>query len=189
MSITPVPIATPRYTLVARILHWLMALALTALVTVGYTMKTLPLSPLKLQVYSWHKWAGISLLVLVILRLLWRLLNRPPALPAGMSSFSRALAHCGHAALYLLMIGIPLTGWLMSSAKGFQTVWFGVIPLPDLVSKDKPLGELLVQVHIFLNYALIAMVSLHILAALKHQFIDRDGLLRRITFTLGKAKS
>jgi cytochrome b561 len=106
-----------------------------------------------------------------------------------MSSFSRALAHCGHAALYLLMIGIPLTGWLMSSAKGFQTVWFGVIPLPDLVSKDKPLGELLVQVHIFLNYALIAMVSLHILAALKHQFIDRDGLLRRITFTLGKAKS
>ena len=70
MSITPVPVATPRYTLVARILHWLMALALTALVTVGYTMKTLPLSPLKLQVYSWHKWAGISLLVLVILRLL-----------------------------------------------------------------------------------------------------------------------
>ncbi|WP_321287743.1 cytochrome b [Alcaligenes phenolicus] len=189
MSITPVPVNRQRYTRVACILHWLMALALTALVTVGYTMKTLPLSPLKLQVYSWHKWAGISLLVLVILRLLWRLFNRPPALPPGMSALSRALAHCGHAALYLLMIGIPLTGWLMSSAKGFQTVWFGVIPLPDLVSKDKPLGELLVQVHIFLNYALIAMVSLHILAALKHQFIDRDGLLGRITFTLGKAKS
>lgn len=71
----------PRYTLVARTLHWLMALALTALVTVGYVMKTLPLSPLKLQVYSWHKWAGISLLVLVILRLLWRLLNRPLLCP------------------------------------------------------------------------------------------------------------
>lgn len=189
MSITPVPVARQRYTVVARTLHWLMALALTALVTVGYTMKTLPLSPLKLQVYSWHKWAGISLLVLVILRLLWRLFNRPPALPEGMSPLTRALAHGGHAILYFLMIGIPLTGWLMSSAKGFQTVWFGVLPLPDLVSKDKPLGELLVQFHIFFNYALIAMVSLHILAALKHQFIDRDGLLRRITFTLGKAKS
>ncbi|MGO3133315.1 MAG: cytochrome b [Alcaligenes sp.] len=188
MSITPVPVAHQRYTVVARTLHWLMALALTALVIVGYTMKTLPLSPLKLQVYSWHKWAGISLLILVVLRLIWRLLNRPPALPVGMSRLTRALAHGGHAALYVLMLAIPLTGWLMSSAKGFQTVWFGVIPLPDLVSKDKPLGELLVQVHIFLNYALITMVSLHILAALKHQFIDRDGLLRRITFTVGKAK-
>ncbi len=188
MSITPVPVAHQRYTVVARMLHWLMALALTALVIVGYTMKALPLSPLKLQVYSWHKWTGISLLILVVLRLIWRLLNRPPALPVGMSRLTRALAHGGHAALYVLMLAIPLTGWLMSSAKGFQTVWFGVIPLPDLVSKDKPLGELLVQVHIFLNYALITMVSLHILAALKHQFIDRDGLLRRITFTVGKAK-
>lgn len=81
MSITPVPVNRQRYTRVARIMHWLMALALTALVTVGYTMKTLPLSPLKLQVYSWHKWAGISLLVLVILRLLWRLFNRPLLYP------------------------------------------------------------------------------------------------------------
>lgn len=189
MSNTSVPEDQPRYTRIARILHWIMALALTALVIVGYTMKTLPLSPLKLQVYSWHKWAGITLLLLLVLRLIWRLLHRPPALPASMSFWSRALAHSGHALLYLLMLAIPLTGWLMSSAKGFQTVWFGVIPLPDLVSKDKPLGELLVQVHIFLNYALIAMVSLHVLAALKHQLIDRDGLLGRITFTLGKAKS
>lgn len=188
MSTPSVPVDLQRYNVVARTLHWLMALALTGLVIVGYTMKTLPRSPLKLQVYSWHKWIGISLLVLVILRLLWRLFNRPPALPAGMSPFSRTLAHGGHAALYLLMVSIPLTGWLMSSAMGFQTVWFGVIPLPDLLSKDRPLGELLVQVHIFLNYALIAMVSLHILAALKHQFIDRDGLLSRITFTLGRAK-
>lgn len=186
MSITP---ARQRYTLVARTLHWLMALALIGLVIVGYTMKTLPLSPLKLQIYSWHKWIGISLLFLLVLRLAWRLFNRPPALPSSMTPLARALAHGGHAALYLLMAAIPLAGWLMSSAKGFQTVWFGVLPLPDLVSKDKPLGELLVQAHIFLNYTLIAMVSLHVLAALKHQFIDRDGLLRRITFTLGKAKS
>ena len=188
MSTSSLPVTRERYTRVARSLHWLMALALTGLVIVGYTMKTLPLSPLKLQVYSWHKWIGISLLFLLILRLVWRLFNRPPALPPSMTSFTRALAHGGHAALYLLMAAIPLTGWLMSSAKGFQTVWFGVLPLPDLVSKNKPLGELLVQVHISLNYILIAMVSLHILAALKHQFIDRDGLLSRITFSIGKTK-
>ena len=188
MSISSRP-DTASYTVVARLLHWLMALALIGMVTLGYTMKTLPLSPLKLQVYSWHKWIGITLLALVIVRLAWRLLNRPPALPASMSALTRGLAHAGHAALYAVMVAIPLTGWLMSSAKGFQTVWFGVLPLPDLVAKSKPLGEALVQVHIILNYVLIALVVVHILAALKHQFIDRDGLLRCITFVSTKEKA
>ncbi len=188
MSISSRP-DTASYTVVARLLHWLMALALIGMVILGYTMKTLPLSPLKLQVYSWHKWIGITLLALVIIRLAWRLLNRPPALPASMSTLTRGLAHAGHAALYAVMVAIPLSGWLMSSAKGFQTVWFGVLPLPDLVAKNKPLGEALVQVHIILNYVLIALVALHILAALKHHFIDRDGLLRRITFVSTKEKA
>ncbi|HRL20269.1 MAG TPA: cytochrome b [Alcaligenes sp.] len=186
MSIPSSPDTAARYGVVARLLHWLMALGLIGMVVVGYVMKTLPLSPLKLQVYSWHKWIGISLLILVMLRLLWRLLHRPPALPASMSPAMRGLAHAGHAALYVLMAAIPFTGWLMSSAKGFQTVWFGILPLPDLVAKNKALGETLVQTHILLNYALITLVVLHVMAALKHHFIDGDGLLRRMTFANAK---
>lgn len=186
MSISSRPTSAATYSVIARLFHWLMALALIGMVILGYTMKTLPLSPLKLQVYSWHKWIGVSLLALVVLRLIWRLFHRPPALPASMSALTRALAHAGHAALYAVMAAIPLTGWLMSSAKGFQTVWFGLWPLPDLVVKNKALGEALVQVHIYLNYALIALVAIHVLAALKHHFIDRDGLLRRITFAPSK---
>ena len=90
------------------------------------------------------------------------------------------IAHAGHALLYLLMIAIPLSGWLMSSAKGFQTVWFGVLPIPDLLGKDKALGELLANVHQGLNLIFIAVLAGHIAAALKHKFIDKDDILDRM---------
>ncbi|MDQ5879504.1 MAG: hypothetical protein QG638_2240, partial [Pseudomonadota bacterium] len=85
-----------------------------------------------------------------------------------------------HHLLYLLMIAIPLSGWLMSSAKGFQTVWFGVLPLPDLLDKNKELGDLLQAVHKFLNYSLAGLVLAHAGAALKHHLIDRDDVLARM---------
>lgn len=87
----------------------------------------------------------------------------------------------GQAALYFLLLAIPLSGWLMSSAKGVQTVWFGVLPLPDVLSRDAALGIVLERVHLTLNYVLLALVIGHVLAALKHHFVDRDGLLRRMT--------
>ncbi|PWF22090.1 cytochrome b [Corticimicrobacter populi] len=179
---------TIRYTRTARSLHWLMALLLTGLVGLGFYMQTMPLSPTKLQVYSWHKWLGITIFLLAVIRLAWRAGHKPPALPDHMGSFERLAAHGGHVALYLLMLGIPLSGWLMSSAMGFQTVWFGVLPLPDLLARDRELGKSLVQVHATLNIALIVMVVLHILAALKHQFIDKDQILSRMMFTSSKEK-
>jgi cytochrome b561 len=78
------------------------------------------------------------------------------------------------------MVAIPLSGWLMSSAKGFQTVWFGVLPIPDLVGKDAALGDTLRAVHEYLNLTLIVVALGHVSAALKHQFVDRDGLLNRM---------
>jgi cytochrome b561 len=90
------------------------------------------------------------------------------------------VAGATHVLLYLLMIVIPLSGWLMSSAKGFQTVWFGVLPLPDLLDKNAELGDLLQQLHILLNYSMAAIVFAHLGAALKHHFIDRDDVLARM---------
>jgi cytochrome b561 len=89
-------------------------------------------------------------------------------------------AHVGHFMLYLLMIAIPLTGWLMSSAKGFQTVYFGVLPIPDLLVKNRELGSLLREVHEVLNFTLIALVVGHVLATLKHKLVDQDDLLTRM---------
>ena len=168
------------YTRTAKSLHWLMALLLIGLLALGFYMQDLPLSPEKLQLYAWHKWAGVTAFLLVLLRLSWRLAHTPPPLPASMPRTMQLAAHAGHLLLYGLMIVIPLSGWLMSSALGFQTVWFGVLPLPDLLAKDKELGETLKLVHMSLNFGLAALVVAHVGAAVKHHLIDRDDILSRM---------
>lgn len=168
------------YTGVAIGLHWLIAFAIIGSFSVGLYMVDLPLSPQKLKIYSWHKWAGVTIFLCVVLRLGWRLLHRPPELPASVPAWQRSLAAATHVLLYLLMIVVPLSGWLMSSAKGFQTVWFGVLPLPDLLTKNAELGDLLQQMHKLLNYSMAALVFAHFGAALKHHFIDRDDILARM---------
>jgi cytochrome b561 len=157
-----------------------MALLLFGLLALGFTMTNLPLSPQKLQLYSWHKWAGVTVFLLVLFRLAWRVTHRPPALPAHLPRVIQLAAHAGHALLYLLMIAIPLSGWLMSSAKGFQTVWFGILPIPDLVDKNQELGDLLQSVHENLNLLFAVVIAGHVGAALKHHFIDKDDILIRM---------
>lgn len=169
-----------RYTSTAIALHWLMAILIFGLLALGFYMQDLPLSPEKLQLYSWHKWAGVSAFLLVLVRLAWRLSHRPPELPASMPKLLQFAAHAGHLALYALMLAIPLSGWLMSSAKGFQTVWFGVLPIPDLLDKNKELGDLLQTVHMSLNLFFAVVIAGHIGAALKHHFLDKDDILTRI---------
>lgn len=169
-----------RYTKTAITLHWLMAIGFFALIALGFYMQDLPLSPTKLKLYSWHKWAGVSLFILALIRLIWRQFNPAPALPVSMSSSAKLAASIGHYALYACMFAIPLSGWLMSSAMGFQTVWFGLIPLPDLIARDKALAQLLASAHFYLNVLFIICIAGHILAALKHHFIDKDNLLARM---------
>ena len=168
------------YTKTAKALHWLMAILFFGLLALGFYMPDLPLSPEKLKLYSWHKWAGVTAFLLVWLRLFWRVTHRPPALPVSMPKIMQLAAHAGHLLLYVLMIAIPLSGWLMSSAKGFQTVWFGVLPIPDLLEKNKELGDLLKNVHASLNLLFVAVIAGHIGAALKHHFIDKDDILKRM---------
>lgn len=168
------------YTKTAKALHWLMAVLLFGLLALGFYMHDLPLSPDKLKLYSWHKWAGVTAFLLLGFRLLWRVTHRPPALPDSMPKLMQFAAHAGHLLLYVLMIAIPLSGWLMSSAKGFQTVYFGVLPIPDLLDKNKEVGDLLALVHKSLNLLFIAVLAGHIGAALKHHFIDKDDILTRM---------
>jgi cytochrome b561 len=171
---------SPHYTRTAQVFHWLIALVIPPMMALGLYMEGLPFSPEKLQYYSWHKWAGVTVFFLVLLRLLWRFTHRPPPLPSHMSAIERFAAQAGHTLLYLLLLAIPLSGWLMSSAKGVPTVWFGLIPLPDLVSRDEALGDLLRAVHQALNLLLVVLVLGHAGAALKHHFINHDDVLKRM---------
>lgn len=170
-----------RYTNTAIALHWLMAIGILGAVGMGWYMTDLKLSPQKLQYYSWHKWMGVTLFLLVTVRLIWRLTHRPPAPPAG-PLWQQKAGEWTHRALYLLMLVIPLTGWLHSSAAGYPVVYLGLLPLPDLVDKNKELSELFEEAHEVLATGLVALVALHTAAALKHHLIDRDGLLRRMWF-------
>jgi len=168
------------YTPVAKSLHWLMALMVFGLLALGFYMSDLPLSPDKLQLYSWHKWAGVTVFVLVWVRLAWRITHQPPPMSAGMYGAVKLAAITGHWMLYVFMVVIPLTGWLMSSAKGFQTVWFGVLPIPDLIGKDKALGRSLAELHSALNVGFLLLIVVHALAAFMHHFVHKDDTLRRM---------
>lgn len=173
------PDTSARYTLPAIALHWLLALALIVSFCVGVYMSDLPISPQRLKLYNWHKWAGICILALSALRLLWRLTHRPPE-DVPMPAWQRRAAHATHVLLYVLFFAVPLAGWAYSSAAGFPVVLFGVLPLPDFVSPDKELAEAIKPLHGILAFTMAALVLAHVGAALKHHFIDRDDLLNRM---------
>ena len=171
--------SSTRYTGTAIALHWLLALAILGSFVVGLYMTGLTMSPQRLKLYNWHKWAGIVILTLSAIRLLWRLTHRPPA-DVAMPGWQQKASHTVHVLLYVLFFAVPLAGWAYSSAAGFPIVLFGVLPLPDFVAPDRALAEALKPWHGWLAKALAAVVLLHVAGALKHQFMDRDGLLRRM---------
>ena len=179
MQPAPATADTP-YTRTAIVLHGAMALLVLTGFALGLYMVGLPLSPLKLRLYSYHKWLGVSVAALLLPRVLWRGLHAPPPLPAAMPAWERIAAHATHLLMYVLMAGVPVSGWLMSSAKGVTTVYFGLWPLPDLLARNEALGLFLESLHRILGYALLGLVGLHVAAALKHHFIDRDGVLGRM---------
>lgn len=177
--------AINRYHPVSIILHWVLAIALIAIFGFGLYMTDLPFSPTRLKLYNWHKWAGISILALSALRLLWRLTHPAPALPGkivrAMPHWQLKAHHATHIALYILFFVVPLIGWAYTSAAGFPVVLFGQFPLPDLLSPNKELAALIKPWHPFSAFVMAALVVLHVAAALKHQLIDRDGLLKRMS--------
>ncbi|MEO0391881.1 MAG: cytochrome b [Pseudomonadota bacterium] len=184
---------TPRYNLVAMALHWLIAVAIMIQLASGLWMveaiKGEAYQTLAYDTYQWHKSLGLTVLVLSILRLAWRLLNRPPALPDRMKPWERVAAHGTHWAFYGFMIGAPLTGWAMVSASPWDlpTIWFGLFEVPHiapLYAIDEGAKEG-VEAGFKLSHEImgklgLALLVLHVAAALKHQFIAKDQLMWRM---------
>ena len=168
------------YTRSAILLHWLTAALIAVSVCIGLYMVELKLSPLKLKLYSWHKWVGVTIFLIAAARLMWRAWHPAPAPPVNSPPWQRAAAAINHWALYALLICIPISGWLMSSAFGVPVKYFGVIPLPDLVEKNKELAEGLKLLHEVLVYTMLALVAMHVAAAVKHHVVDRDDVLHRM---------
>ena len=168
------------YTRTSIALHWLIALLIFCAFPLGIYMADLPFSPGRLRLYSYHKWLGVTVFLLAFVRVGWRLAHPAPPSPASMPAWQRIAATATHHLLYLLLFAVPISGWLMSSAKGFQTVYLGIIPLPDLLTKDKALGDALLLAHRILTFTLGTLVITHLIAALKHYFVDRDEVLGRM---------
>jgi cytochrome b561 len=187
----PIRTSSGRYTAVAQGLHWLIAGLIVTQFVLAIAADDLPLGAHKLALLARHKSFGMTVLVLAALRLLWRLKNSPPDLPSGMTPLERVLARGTHAAFYVLLFAMPITGWLMSSAKNYSVSWFGLFTWPNLIGKNETAFELLRTTHHILSYILFAIAVLHILAALKHHFWNKDDvLLRMLPFTKAdKAKS
>lgn len=179
---------THRWGGIAQSFHWLIVMLIIAQFTLAMLFDDLPAGARKLALMSRHKSIGITVLALAVLRLLWRRANPTPALPSTLKPWERLLAHLTHAGLYLLLIAVPLLGWLMSSARGFPVSWFGLVQLPDVVPRNKALYDALMETHDTLAWVLAAVVGLHVAAALKHHFILRDDVLRRmLPFTAARS--
>ena len=175
----PVP-APPEWHRLSMLLHWLIALLIAGLATVGLLMVDMANSPAKIGVYQLHKSIGITVLALVALRLLWRLATRAPAPVAGLPAWQRIAASAMHFALYAMMLLIPLSGWLFNSAANFPLKWFGLIKLPALSGPDPALKAWAQAVHVYGFYVLAALVLLHAAAAVKHHWIDHNATLARM---------
>jgi cytochrome b561 len=177
-----------RYTTVAVILHWVMALGIAMLAIIGLVMVHVKLDTMRLfQLYQLHKSIGVTVLLAAVLRLGWRLVRLPPPLPDSMPPIERTAAAGGHLLLYLFLFALPFTGWALVSSSVFNipTVLYGVVPWPDLpvlstLADKAPVEAVLKIVHAYGAYALIALVGLHSTAALRHHFIIKDDVLRRM---------
>lgn len=171
--------SSEHYTRTAVALHWLVGALVAAALTIGWIMADMHTSPTKLEMFSWHKWIGITVLALFFVRLLWRLSHpAPPLLP--MAAWQHYAAQAAHGMLYALLLVQPLTGWLYSSASGHSVVYLGLLPLPDLIAKNPALAPSLKDVHEACAWLLVTFIALHALAALKHHYVDRDDSLRRM---------
>ena len=180
MRRAPGVVTSPIYSPAARTLHWLTAACVLGLLIVGPWMVGLPISLLKLQAYAWHKWIGLTVLALTVVRLAWRWHAPPPPLPSTVTAWERRLAPLSHGLLLGLLVAQPLVGWLMSSAGGVTVYWFGYLPLPDAVPRDPQIFAVLRATHRVLGYTLMGVVTLHMLAVIRHDVLRRDGIFRRM---------
>jgi cytochrome b561 len=169
-----------RYGAIAQAFHWLIAGLIFVMLGLGYYMEDLPEGARKLEVFGIHKSIGITIAMLAGLRVVWRLLNPPPLLPASMRFWERKTAGVVHALLYLMLFVQPLVGFLQSNAADVPVVLWGFWLLPPLIGPDEPLSETLIGVHSIGGNLLAILVIVHVAAALRHHFVLKDDVLRRM---------
>lgn len=171
---------TAQWGIVAKSLHWLVAVGVLAMIPLGWIWTTMALSPTKLELANLHKSLGIALLALMAIRTGWRLANPVPRAPAGTPRWQRWIAAVTHWLLYAVLLAMPLTGWLINSAANFPLKVFGLFPLPALVEPNDPLKEQAELAHLALSWCLIVLLVVHVAAALYHHFRLRDPVLQRM---------
>jgi len=164
----------------AKFFHWTVALLILVQIGLGFAAALWRLSPLKLELFVWHKSTGVLILVLMLARLAWRLANRSPALPPQTPAWERNAAHASHALLYALALALPLSGWVINSAAGVPFSVFWLVPLPSIVAPDERLEEIAKLAHFSLLVALCLVLAVHIGAALRHHLAKRDDVLLRM---------
>lgn len=168
-----------RWGALARLFHWAIVLMLIGQFIMAEIAEDLPLGMEKIAVLARHKSVGITILLLAVLRLGWRALNPTPRAPAG-APWEHALARGAHVALYGLLFAMPLSGWMMSSAKNYPVSWFNVLPLPNLVPVSESIYDIMHEAHELLATALLVIAAAHVLGALRHHFIKKDDVLKRM---------
>ncbi len=167
--------------LIAKSFHWVLAILILWMLSVGFAMVAIPPSPDKFWVYALHKSFGILILVLMIGRLSWRIISpRPDTLPTH-KEWEDRLAKLVHLGLYICIFMMPLSGWLMSSAGGFPATFFGLFALPAILPKNESLFAITRTIHAFAAYGILTLLALHVAGALKHHFLDKDATLQRMT--------
>jgi len=193
---------TQRYNKIAVLLHWLIAIAIFGMFALGWYMSELPKeAPKQLAfdlfdwgIYTWqlaeeasprtfyfnlHKSIGVTVFGLIVLRLLWRLMNKPPAMLSSYKAWERKLATGTHHLLYLLMVAIPVSGIIMATYSKYGIKWFGLDLIPGL--DDKNMRDLFKEIHEIIGFVLLILLVLHIGGALKHKFVDKDDTMKRMS--------
>jgi len=182
-AMIPIENTEDRFGAVAILFHWSMAVLIIGLLALGLYMVRLPdagFDTKKIMLILYHKEIGLSVLVLLVVRLAWRLTQILPQLVDHLPDWQKIAARFVHLSFYALMFALPVTGWLMSSAAGINVSFFGLFTLPDFLPHDDDLFRQLIVIHKWLGYALILFICVHMSAALMHHFVLKDDTLRRM---------
>ena len=165
----------------SKLLHWALAVLIIGLIGFGMYIEDLKVSLDNLHLFNWHKALGILAFSLILLRLLWRFLSPPPPV-LGPSGWQATAAHWVHRLFYILMVAMPLCGWIASSATGFEISFFGLFPIPLITPENEPVEMVFFAQHGIIGKLLIFLILLHVAGAMQRQFVKRDGTLRRMWF-------
>lgn len=172
----------------AKLLHWAVAALVFVQIPLGLAAVSWRLSPTKLDLFVWHKSTGMLILVLMVIRVVWRSANVAPSLPADMRPLERLAAHLSHLLLYLVLLLMPVTGWIVNSAANIPFRMFRLIPIPPIVEPNKTMADAAARVHLVLLVVLSLLLVVHIGAALQHHFLKRNDVLMRMLLGAGSTK-